>query len=106
MTDTGNICHQVEEGKLEVKDRELQKQLHLTTADLRFSELLVRQVTEQKSNVYLDGTGEGTHAVFMIKEVFWRFELDDFTTADSLIQVPMDKQCKDIWKEACSLSLK
>ena len=49
---------QVEDGKLEVKDRELLKQLHLTTADLRFSELLVRVVTEEKSNMYLDGTGE------------------------------------------------
>lgn len=54
---------QVEDGKLEVKDRELMKQLHLTTADLRFSELLVRVVTEEKSNLYLDGTGEASSRV-------------------------------------------
>lgn len=51
-----DVIVEVEEGKLEIKERELQKQLNLTTADLRFSELLVRQVTEERSNMYLDGT--------------------------------------------------
>ena len=55
---------QVEEGKLEVKDRELLKQLNLTTADLRFSEVLVRVVTEEKSSMYLDGTGEAGSGVW------------------------------------------
>ncbi|KAL8563972.1 hypothetical protein ACOMHN_025303 [Nucella lapillus] len=51
-----DVIVEVEEGKLEIKDRELQKQVNLTTADLRFSELLVRQITEDRANVYLDGT--------------------------------------------------
>ncbi|KAH9505165.1 late secretory pathway protein avl9 [Bulinus truncatus] len=47
---------EVVEGKVEVRDKELQKQLSLTTADLRFADYLVKIVTEEKSGLYLDGT--------------------------------------------------
>ncbi|PVD30479.1 hypothetical protein C0Q70_09745 [Pomacea canaliculata] len=45
-----------DECKVEIRDKDLQKQLHLTTADLRFAEYLVRVVTEEKHNILFDGT--------------------------------------------------
>ncbi|KAK7109109.1 late secretory pathway protein AVL9 homolog [Littorina saxatilis] len=51
-----DVIVEIEDGKLDIKDRELQKQLNLTTADLRFTEGIVRIATEERSNMYLDGT--------------------------------------------------
>ena len=49
-------CHQVEDGKVDIRDRELQRHLSLTTADLRFGEFLVNAVAEDRLGTY-DGTG-------------------------------------------------
>ncbi|XP_005106698.1 late secretory pathway protein AVL9 homolog [Aplysia californica] len=46
---------EVDDGKVEIRDRELQRQLSLTTADLRFAEYLVKTVTEDRPGTY-DGT--------------------------------------------------
>ena len=45
------------ESKIDLHDRELQRHLALTTADLRFADILVKAVTEQSDDIYLDGTG-------------------------------------------------
>uniref|UniRef100_A0A8K9XFQ7 UDENN domain-containing protein n=1 Tax=Oncorhynchus mykiss TaxID=8022 RepID=A0A8K9XFQ7_ONCMY len=47
----------VEEAKLQIGDPELRKLLGLTTADLRFADYLVKHVTENREDVFLDGTG-------------------------------------------------
>ncbi|XP_019484367.1 PREDICTED: late secretory pathway protein AVL9 homolog isoform X2 [Hipposideros armiger] len=48
---------EVEEALIQVHDPELRKLLHPTTADLRFTDYLVRHVTENRDDVFLDGTG-------------------------------------------------
>ncbi|KAK3588062.1 hypothetical protein CHS0354_012110 [Potamilus streckersoni] len=45
----------VSDSKIEIHDRELQKQLHLTTADLRFADILIKAVIED-NDIFLDGT--------------------------------------------------
>lgn len=46
-----------EEGKIEIHDRELQRLLHLTTADLRFADIIIKAVLgEDTDDPYLDGT--------------------------------------------------
>ncbi|KAK3093120.1 hypothetical protein FSP39_011330 [Pinctada imbricata] len=46
-----------DQGRIEFHDRELQRQLNLTTADLRFADVLVKAVSdEDKDDIYLDGT--------------------------------------------------
>ncbi|XP_041669909.1 late secretory pathway protein AVL9 homolog [Cheilinus undulatus] len=47
----------VEEAGIQIQDAELRKILSLTTADLRFADYLVKHVTENKDDVFLDGTG-------------------------------------------------
>ncbi|XP_065804758.1 late secretory pathway protein AVL9 homolog [Labrus bergylta] len=47
----------VEEGSIQIQDPELRKILSLTTADLRFADYLVKHVTENRDDVFLDGTG-------------------------------------------------
>lgn len=48
-----------DEGKIEIHDRELQRLLHLTTADLRFADIIIKAVLgEDSDDPYLDGTGE------------------------------------------------
>ncbi|KAJ8010878.1 hypothetical protein DPEC_G00079720 [Dallia pectoralis] len=47
----------VEEAKIQIGDPELRKLLSLTTADLRFADYLVKHVTENREDVFLDGTG-------------------------------------------------
>ncbi|KAL1006312.1 hypothetical protein UPYG_G00070660 [Umbra pygmaea] len=47
----------VEEAKIQIGDPELRKLLNLTTADLRFADYLVKHVTENREDVFLDGTG-------------------------------------------------
>lgn len=48
---------QVEEARVQIHDPELRKILSLTTADLRFADYLVKHVTENRDDVFLDGTG-------------------------------------------------
>lgn len=48
---------QVDEAAIQIQDPELRKVLSLTTADLRFADYLVKHVTENRDDVFLDGTG-------------------------------------------------
>nr|KAF6417874.1 AVL9 cell migration associated [Rousettus aegyptiacus] len=48
---------EVEEALIQIHDPELRKLLHPTTADLRFADYLVKHVTENRDDVFLDGTG-------------------------------------------------
>ncbi|KAF3703822.1 Late secretory pathway protein AVL9 -like protein [Channa argus] len=48
---------EVEEARIQIQDPELRKILNLTTADLRFADYLVKHVTENRDDVFLDGTG-------------------------------------------------
>lgn len=47
----------MEEARIQIQDPELRKSLSLTTADLRFADYLVKHVTENRDDVFLDGTG-------------------------------------------------
>lgn len=47
----------MEEAAIQIQDPELRKILSLTTADLRFADYLVKHVTENRDDVFLDGTG-------------------------------------------------
>lgn len=47
----------MDDGKIDILDPELKKQLNLTTEDLRFADHLVRHVMEDRQDVFLDGTG-------------------------------------------------
>uniref|UniRef100_H2V8G4 AVL9 homolog (S. cerevisiase) n=1 Tax=Takifugu rubripes TaxID=31033 RepID=H2V8G4_TAKRU len=47
----------VDEASVQIQDPELRKGLSLTTADLRFADYLVKHVTENRDDVFLDGTG-------------------------------------------------
>ncbi|MEE6465650.1 hypothetical protein FKM82_006635 [Ascaphus truei] len=48
---------EVEEARLQIHDPDLRKILNPTTADLRFTDNLVKHVTENRDDVFLDGTG-------------------------------------------------
>ncbi|XP_074140446.1 late secretory pathway protein AVL9 homolog [Sminthopsis crassicaudata] len=48
---------EVEEAAVHIHDPELRKILSPTTADLRFADDLVKHVTENRDDVFLDGTG-------------------------------------------------
>lgn len=48
---------QVDEAKIECKNPELWRLLHLSTEDLRFADYLVRHVQDEKHDVFLDGVG-------------------------------------------------
>uniref|UniRef100_A0AAQ4NN14 UDENN domain-containing protein n=1 Tax=Gasterosteus aculeatus aculeatus TaxID=481459 RepID=A0AAQ4NN14_GASAC len=48
---------EVEEAGVHIQDPELRKAVSLTTADLRFADYLVKHVTENRDDVFLDGTG-------------------------------------------------
>lgn len=48
---------EVEDAAVQIQDPELRKVLSLTTADLRFADYLVKHVTENRDDVFLDGTG-------------------------------------------------
>ncbi|GFS16689.1 late secretory pathway protein AVL9 homolog [Elysia marginata] len=50
-----DVVIEVGDGKLDVRDKELQRLLSLTTADLRFAEYLVRVTAERPGDLY-DGT--------------------------------------------------
>ena len=46
------------EGKIEFHDRELQKLLNLTTADLRFADILVKAVIGDNEDSLFETTGK------------------------------------------------
>uniref|UniRef100_A0A8C6YJE5 AVL9 cell migration associated n=1 Tax=Nothoprocta perdicaria TaxID=30464 RepID=A0A8C6YJE5_NOTPE len=46
-----------EDAHVQIHDPELRKMLNPTTADLRFADYLVKHVTENRDDVFLDGTG-------------------------------------------------
>lgn len=52
-----DVLIEIEGARIESQDAELQKQLHLTTADLRFADFVVKHVQEEKHDVFLDGVG-------------------------------------------------
>ncbi|XP_063233303.1 late secretory pathway protein AVL9 homolog [Bacillus rossius redtenbacheri] len=52
-----DVLVEVEGGRVETQDAELRRQLHLTTEDLRFADFVVRHVTEERHDVFLDGVG-------------------------------------------------
>ncbi|XP_017775580.1 PREDICTED: late secretory pathway protein AVL9 homolog isoform X2 [Nicrophorus vespilloides] len=52
-----DILVDIEAGRIECQDLELRKQLHLTTEDLRFADYIVKHVSEEKHDVFLDGVG-------------------------------------------------
>nr|CAD7396765.1 unnamed protein product [Timema cristinae] len=47
----------VEGARVETQDPELRRQLHLTTEDLRFADFIVRHVSEDRHDVFLNGVG-------------------------------------------------
>ncbi|XP_038666352.1 late secretory pathway protein AVL9 homolog isoform X6 [Scyliorhinus canicula] len=47
----------IEDAVIQIHDPELRKLLNLTTADLRFADFLVKHVTENRDDIFLDGTG-------------------------------------------------
>lgn len=51
------VLNQIEEALVQVHDPDLRKVLNPTTADLRFADFLVKHVTENRDDVFLDGTG-------------------------------------------------
>uniref|UniRef100_A0AAX7TUJ9 UDENN domain-containing protein n=1 Tax=Astatotilapia calliptera TaxID=8154 RepID=A0AAX7TUJ9_ASTCA len=55
IVEVSPVC--VEEARIQIQDPELRKMLSLTTADLRFADYLVKHVTENRDDVFLDGTG-------------------------------------------------
>ncbi|XP_064613767.1 late secretory pathway protein AVL9 homolog [Liolophura sinensis] len=50
-----DVIVDVNDGKIDISDVELRKQLQMTTADLRFADILVKAVTEEE-NKFLEGT--------------------------------------------------
>uniref|UniRef100_A0A671RB64 UDENN domain-containing protein n=1 Tax=Sinocyclocheilus anshuiensis TaxID=1608454 RepID=A0A671RB64_9TELE len=52
-----DVSKSVDEARIQIHDPELRKMLYLSTADLRFADYLVKHVTENKEDVFLDGTG-------------------------------------------------
>uniref|UniRef100_A0A663E1T9 AVL9 cell migration associated n=1 Tax=Aquila chrysaetos chrysaetos TaxID=223781 RepID=A0A663E1T9_AQUCH len=51
------IFTKIEDAHVQIHDPELRKILNPTTADLRFADYLVKHVTENRDDVFLDGTG-------------------------------------------------
>lgn len=51
------VFNQIEETLVQIHDPDLRKVLNPTTADLRFADFLVKHVTENRDDVFLDGTG-------------------------------------------------
>ncbi|KAK7881287.1 hypothetical protein WMY93_029696 [Mugilogobius chulae] len=52
-----DVVIEVEEPRIQTQDPDLRRALSLTTADLRFVDYLVKHVTENRDDVFLDGTG-------------------------------------------------
>lgn len=52
-----DVLVDIELGRIECQDLELRKQLHLTTEDLRFADYIVKHVSDERHDVFLDGVG-------------------------------------------------
>ncbi|CAG9861818.1 unnamed protein product [Phyllotreta striolata] len=52
-----DILVDIDGNRIECQDMNLRKYLHLTTEDLRFADYLVKRVSEEKHDVFLDGVG-------------------------------------------------
>nr|CAD7200170.1 unnamed protein product [Timema douglasi] len=52
-----DVLIEVEGARVETQDPELRRQLHLTTEDLRFADFIVRHVSEDRHDVFLNGVG-------------------------------------------------
>lgn len=52
-----DVLVDIDAGRIECQDLELRKQLHLTTEDLRFADYIVKHVSEERHDVFLDGVG-------------------------------------------------
>jgi len=52
-----DVIVEIEGGRIETSDLELKRALNLSTEDLRFGDYLMRNVSEMKHDVYLDGVG-------------------------------------------------
>ncbi|KAG5888480.1 hypothetical protein JTB14_022108 [Gonioctena quinquepunctata] len=52
-----DILVDVEGNRIECQDVNLRKYLHLTTEDLRFADYIVKHVSEERHDVFLDGVG-------------------------------------------------
>lgn len=52
-----DILVDVDSGKIECPDLNLRKYLHLSTEDLRFADYIVKHVSEERYDVFLDGVG-------------------------------------------------
>nr|XP_008192776.1 PREDICTED: late secretory pathway protein AVL9 homolog isoform X1 [Tribolium castaneum] len=52
-----DVLVDIDASRIECQDLELRKQLHLTTEDLRFADYIVKHVSEERHDVFLDGVG-------------------------------------------------
>lgn len=52
-----DILVDIDGNRIECQDVTLRKHLHLTTEDLRFADYIVKHVSEEKHDVFLDGVG-------------------------------------------------
>ncbi|CAG9760844.1 unnamed protein product [Ceutorhynchus assimilis] len=52
-----DILVDIDGGRIECQDLALRKLLHLTTEDLRFADYIVKHVSEERHDVFLDGVG-------------------------------------------------
>lgn len=52
-----DILVDIDTNRIECQDINLRKYLHLTTEDLRFADYIVKHVTEERHDVFLDGVG-------------------------------------------------
>lgn len=59
-----DVLIEVDDGKIEIIDAELRKQLQLTIEDLRFAENLVQHISLDDKDVFLDGTGKDISSFF------------------------------------------
>lgn len=52
-----DVLIDIETMRIECQDMELRKLLHLSTEDLRFADYIVKHVSEERHDVFLDGVG-------------------------------------------------
>lgn len=52
-----DVLVEIDGTRIESQDPDLRRQLHLTTEDLRFADFIVKHVSEEKHDVFLDGVG-------------------------------------------------
>lgn len=52
-----DVLIDIDNMRIECQDMELRKLLHLSTEDLRFADYIVKHVSEQRHDVFLDGVG-------------------------------------------------